>query len=226
MPEFAVDIWTIEIRELLTALVAGTIISSVLAWHYLKYGRTMTNRSQAGYTIPIITLTIVLIISVVKSSIALSLGLVGALSIVRFRTPIKEPEELAYLFVAIGVGIGLGAGQTWPTMVASLIILIVMTARTLVWSQNHNSNLYVNVDLRGTGVADQVNFDKIEEILNPIVKILDLKRMDVGSDFFQATMYITCSKGSSASDAVEKLRGALPDTANVTLVDQGNASGS
>ena len=226
MPDLTADILTIEIRELLTGLVAGTIISSILAWHYLKYGRTMTNRSQAGYTIPIITLTIILIIFVVKSSIALSLGLVGALSIVRFRTPIKEPEELAYLFVAIGVGIGLGAGQTWPTIVASLIILIVMTARTLVWSQSHNSNLYVNVDLRGAGVADKVNFDKIEEILDPIVKILDLKRMDVGSDFFQATMHITCSKGNSASDAVEKLRGALPDKANVTLVDQGNSPSS
>ena len=57
---------------------------------------------------------------------ALSLGLVGALSIVRFRTPIKEPEELAYLFICIAAGLGLGANQTVPTVVAIFIILIVM----------------------------------------------------------------------------------------------------
>ena len=63
----------------------------------------MSNREEFAQVFPFILLTTVLIISVVKSSLALSLGLVGALSIVRFRTPIKEPEELAYLFVAIAM---------------------------------------------------------------------------------------------------------------------------
>lgn len=53
-----------------------------------------------------------LVIFVVKSSLALSLGLVGALSIVRFRTPIKGPEELVYLFLSIAIGLGFGAGFT------------------------------------------------------------------------------------------------------------------
>ena len=61
--------------------------------------------------LPVICLTTLLVISVVKSSLALSLGLVGALSIVRFRTPIKEPEELAYIFLAIAIGLALGADQ-------------------------------------------------------------------------------------------------------------------
>ena len=57
-------------------------------------------------------MTTLLVIAVVKSSLALSLGLVGALSIVRFRTPIKEPEELAYIFLAIALGLCLGADQS------------------------------------------------------------------------------------------------------------------
>ena len=66
-----------------------------------------------------------MIILIVKSSLALSLGLIGALSIVRFRTPIKEPEELIYLFFSIAIGIGFGAGQT---LVTSLVfILIILT---------------------------------------------------------------------------------------------------
>ena len=52
-----------------------------------------------------------IVIMIVKSSLALSLGLVGALSIVRFRAAIKEPEELVYLFLIIAVGLGTGANQ-------------------------------------------------------------------------------------------------------------------
>ena len=60
------------------------------------------------------------------AKIALSLGLVGALSIVRFRTPIKEPEELAYLFICIAAGFGYGANQTIPTTVAVIVILLLV----------------------------------------------------------------------------------------------------
>ena len=65
-----------------------------------------------------------LVILIVKSSLALSLGLVGALSIVRFRTPIKEPEELIYLFLAIALGLGYGAGQIIPTTSIAIIIFL------------------------------------------------------------------------------------------------------
>ena len=51
------------------------------------------------------------VITIVKSSLALSLGLVGALSIVRFRTPIKETEELIMLFINLAIGLGLGASK-------------------------------------------------------------------------------------------------------------------
>ena len=84
------------------------------------------DRDDFSNLFPFITLTIVLVIYIVKSSIALSLGLVGALSIVRFRTPIKEPEELAYLFICIAAGLGYGANQTIPTTVAVLVILLLV----------------------------------------------------------------------------------------------------
>ena len=68
-------------------------------------------------------LTTFLVISVVKSSLALSLGLVGALSVIRFRTPIKEPEELVYLFLSISLGLGYGSGQFLLTLLCFIIII-------------------------------------------------------------------------------------------------------
>ena len=69
-----------------------------------------------------------LIISIVKSSLALSLGLVGALSIIRFRTAIKEPEELSYLFIAIALGLGVGADQIFVTITAFILTSILLIA--------------------------------------------------------------------------------------------------
>ena len=75
-----------------------------------------------------------------KSSLALSLGLVGALSIVRFRTPIKEPEELAYLFISIAMGLGLGANQILATVVAGPGILAFMAIIKTAKRENKSKN--------------------------------------------------------------------------------------
>ena len=112
----------LSIQALLLSLVIGFVLALVLRWHFERFGSTLSNRSEFAQVFPFILLTTVLIISVVTSSLALSLGLVGALSIVRFRTPIKEPEELAYLFIAIAMGLGLGADQRLPTVAAGLSI--------------------------------------------------------------------------------------------------------
>ncbi|MEO1895580.1 MAG: DUF4956 domain-containing protein, partial [Methylococcales bacterium] len=110
----------LDLTLLLINLIIGTILALILRFHFRRFGSTLSNREEFAMVFPFILLTTILIITVVKSSLALSLGLVGALSIVRFRTPIKEPEELAYLFLSIAMGLGLGANQTIPTIVAGL----------------------------------------------------------------------------------------------------------
>jgi predicted membrane protein len=123
-----IDKAPISTTALLVNLIIGMLLSLFIRWHFKRFGSTLSNREEFGQVFPFVLLTTVLIITIVKSSIALSLGLVGALSIVRFRTPIKEPEELAYLFVSIAIGIGLGAGQTISTIVAGLTILGILAA--------------------------------------------------------------------------------------------------
>ena len=98
---------------LVVNLGIGLVLSLAMRWHFQAFGSTFSNRREFSRNFPLIMLTTILVISVVKSSLALSLGLVGALSIVRFRTPIKEPEELGYLFLTIGLGLGLGQSGTF-----------------------------------------------------------------------------------------------------------------
>ena len=79
----------LSISALIINLGVGVLLSLLLRWHFKHFGSTLSNRDEFSQVCPFILLTTILIITVVKSSLALSLGLVGALSIVRFRTPIK-----------------------------------------------------------------------------------------------------------------------------------------
>ena len=126
-------------------LLLGIILASAVAWFYARFGRSLSNRSKFALNLPALSLTTVLIISIIKSSLALSLGLVGALSIVRFRTAIKEPEELVYLFIAIAIGLGLGADQRLPTILAVFIILAYLFVRTFLSPRTQKNNLYFNI---------------------------------------------------------------------------------
>ena len=101
----------LRLAPLLLNLALVLFLGQVLSWHYQRFAAVLSNKRKNARLFVLLAATTMLVISVVKSSLALSLGLVGALSIIRFRTPVKEPEELLYLFLSVAVGIGLGADQ-------------------------------------------------------------------------------------------------------------------
>ena len=107
------------------SLLLTVVANYILALCFQKYGSTYTDRDHISKNFIILSLTTMIVISIVKSSLALSLGLVGALSIVRFRTAIKDPEELAYLFLSIAIGIGMGANQILTTLIGFVVVVMV-----------------------------------------------------------------------------------------------------
>lgn len=117
-------------------LILCMIVVSIVSWYYKKFSQSLGGKTHIGSILPLIGLTVFMVIVVVKSSLALSLGLVGALSIVRFRTPIKEPEELGYLFLTIAIGLGFGAGYKIITIITTVSILIYLYFS----SEQKNSN--------------------------------------------------------------------------------------
>ena len=125
MKQVFLNYQNIEIDLLVFAsnLLIAFLLSYILSLVYVKYSNSLSNKKIFSNNFYLITLTTTLIITVVKSSLALSLGLVGALSIVRFRAAIKEPEEIAYLFLCIAIGLGLGANYTLVTVTGFAIIL-------------------------------------------------------------------------------------------------------
>jgi len=91
----------LSLTSFVYSVILSFILSFLLSKIYRKQSNTFSNPETLARIFPILSIGTTIIIAVVKSSLALSLGLVGALSIVRFRTPIKEPEELTYIFLCI-----------------------------------------------------------------------------------------------------------------------------
>ena len=207
----------------LTALVInlgiGVFLSLLLRWHFKYFGSTLSNRDEFSQVCPFILLTTILIITVVKSSLALSLGLVGALSIVRFRTPIKEPEELAYLFIAIAMGLGLGADQRIPTLVAGPLILLVMAVFKWNRKESKKKNLYLSLDWEVTVKESAGLLSRFTDVIKNHVLISDLRRIDVREAGLEATFFIDVQNPDNLSALIDDLQKSFSGI-GVTFIDQ------
>ncbi len=164
----------VSLPSFIINLIVAAVLATILGRIYVKYGKALSNRQMFARTFLILTMTIMVIITIVKSSLALSLGLVGALSIVRFRTAIKEPEELTYAFLAIAIGLGLGADQLVLTIIAFTIITTIIIVRARI----SKTKLTEFGNFRVSGSSANVDLEKITDILAANSIGVTLKRMD------------------------------------------------
>ena len=131
----------VSFDNFLIAIFLSISLGFLVREFYIRFSTTLSNKVEFSKTFVILAATTTIVITIVKSSLALSLGLVGALSIVRFRAAIKEPEELVYLFLLIAIGLGCGAGQFFITVIGVSIILILIFLYSKVESRKKIKNL-------------------------------------------------------------------------------------
>lgn len=165
----------ISINDFLINSLVVIVLSILLAFTYRKCGNSLSNRKGFAANFILLAFTTMLIITIVKSSLALSLGLVGALSIVRFRAAIKEPEELAYLFIAIAIGLGLGANQTLIILVAFAILMLILWSRFWLSPNLKTQNLYLSLSSVN---AENFKLEELNAIVSKHFGSFRLKRYD------------------------------------------------
>jgi uncharacterized membrane protein YhiD involved in acid resistance len=165
----------VSLVDFIINLLLTAVLALILSAVFRKYSTIISNRRSFANNFVLIATTTMLIIAIVKSSLALSLGLVGALSIVRFRAAIKEPEELAYLFLTIAIGLGMGADQRMATVVAFLFIMMIIIIRSLTNKKVENRNLYFNISGPHT---EKIDIEKVVEILIKYCGSVNLQRLD------------------------------------------------
>lgn len=209
----------VSLTDLGLNLVLGILLSTICAWHYSKRAKKKVLRRDLGLVLPVIALTTLLVISVVKSSLALSLGLVGALSIVRFRTPIKEPEELAYIFLAIAVGLSLGADQREAAALAVVVILAIISLTDFIRSKNKptEGNLLITLDLPFDESVTNA-LEQATSMLREICQDVNLRRIDKRPD----CVSLTCIGDFEDLDEIQKFSEAFEKAfpnGRFTLID-------
>ena len=172
----------IDFGNFFIAILLSLILAYLVKLTYIKVGRALNDKDYFSDTFIPLAIITTLVITVIKFSLALSLGLVGALSIVRFRAAIKEPEELVYLFFIISIGLSNGANQFLLSIIATIIILIFLLTRSIYKNKNSNSGSFIS-DSNILNVTilqnDKKNIDDIINKLKPNFKYLKLKSANI-----------------------------------------------
>ena len=214
---------SLNLASSLLHLVLALILGQVLAWHYLRYAHVLSNKRKFARVFVFIAATTFLMITVVKQSLALSLGLVGALSIIRFRTPIKEPEELAYLFLAIAIGVGLGAQQAIPTLIVFVSVLTYLALRgsTPATSVPVRTILQVSAPLRDAG-ADASGAAELAALMPAVEEPcsrVDLRRVDCEGGNLHASLIVELRGADQVGQVMSAVQRALPG-ASVSVIER------
>ena len=123
---FLENVTSVSLLDMLLALVLAFGIGMFIFLIYKKTFAGVMYSSSFGVTLVALTMITTLVILAVTSNVVLSLGMVGALSIVRFRAAIKEPLDIAFLFWAIAVGIVLAAGFIPLAVIGSVVIGLIL----------------------------------------------------------------------------------------------------
>jgi len=129
--------------KILIGLGVGCLVGLLIAFVYKRCYRGVLYSPSFAMTLMMLTLITTPVVMCIKSDIALSMGMVGALSIVRFRTAVKDPMDTAYMFWALTMGILLGAELYVHALIVVLAISLILMLMTFIKFRNPNAYLLV-----------------------------------------------------------------------------------
>ena len=149
---FLENVTSVSVLDMVLALVLAFALGLFIFYIYKKTYAGVMYSSSFGVTLVALTMITTLVILAVTSNVVLSLGMVGALSIVRFRTAIKEPMDIAFLFWAIAAGIVLAAGMIPLAVFGSVLIGVILL---IFANRKDSSNPYIVVLSLSDQTAEQ-----------------------------------------------------------------------
>ncbi len=178
---------------------------------FMIYKKTLTGvMYSSGFALTLVGLSLVttLVIMAVTSNVVLSLGMVGALSIVRFRTAIKEPVEIVFLFWSLAIGIVIGAGMIPLAVIGSAIIGIIFL---LFANRKNHNNPYILV----LNCTNEQAETEAKEILGKNTEHYIVKSKTINPSGIELTMELRTK--NAATDFVNRIA-EVAGVENATLV--------
>ena len=197
--------------SILDALIGLAVALVIGLFIFIIYKKTLTGvLYSSGFALTLVGLSLVttLVIMAVTSNVVLSLGMVGALSIVRFRTAIKEPVEIVFLFWSLAVGIVIGAGMIPLAVIGSAIIGVILL---LFANRKIHNDPYILV----TNCTDENAENTVMDILGKEAEHCVVKSKTVTTSGIELTAEL---RTKTASSAFVNAIAQLPGVETATLV--------
>jgi hypothetical protein len=213
----------IDLENFVLNLFVVIILCFLIQLAYNKISRSLSNAENFSSNFILLGLTTTIVITIVKSSLALSLGLVGALSIVRFRAAIKEPEELVFLFLIIAVGLGCGAGQINIAVVGTLIAIIIIFIT--YFSKRNKQEISIdkfNVSLISNKKLDKDNLKKIIDLVSNYSLQSEFISISQHSDSTTINLLSKFKNINNINELDKKLKKKFPNLNFVFVKDSAN----
>ena len=193
---------------ILLSMVLALLAGMFIAWIYRRNYRGVMYSNNFTLTLIMMTLITCPVVMCIRESIQLSMGMVGALSIVRFRTAVKDPLDTAYMFWALTMGILLGAGQFFLTACAVVGIGLLLTVIVHIQSKGMNSFLLV------IRMGEEAERSANQIVNGNSVRLSQLKSKTVSAAGIEATYEVRVDKPDAL---LNKLRN-IPGIHDATLV--------
>ncbi len=207
----------ISLSDSFLIIIFSLIGGIFIRYLYIKYSNSFSSKVSYGNTLLMVTLTVAALIAVVKSSLALSLGLVGALSVVRFRTAVKEPFTLSFVLLAVCLGISIGASQYLFALLVAVGGALVAIISNIYLTKKSNKKETNDIDrLNIVGKSEKSVIEALD-LISGMCKTYQLKTITSSSNSqCVATVGIHIDSNLELKDLLYKLN-SYSDIVGVTF---------
>ena len=194
------------LAPIILALVVSFVLGMLIHYVYQKSFRGVIYNQAFSVSLALLTILTTMITLAISSNIALSLGMVGALSIVRYRTAIKDPADLIFLFWAVGTGITVGAHLHYLALVGAIVVILLLLT---IGRKTSTNEVYILI-VHYTG----------DDISGELRRILQGKRFQIKSKTIRKSnieMAIEVEVKNSNTAFMDTIKG-LPTVSDVSLI--------
>jgi len=189
-----------------TTIVTALLIACALAVYIFLVYRVLTRKTfySKNFNVSLAAITVITaaLILTMQSSVVLSLGMVGALSIVRFRTAVKDPMDLVFLFWSISVGIICGAGIAQVAVILSIVVTLVILVLDQMPVAKAPMILVVNA-------ADLEAEDTVEQIVKQYSRSFSVKSRNLTAQSLDLVIELRTAQGKELVKRIMGLQGIL-----------------
>ena len=201
------DLTPLSFVQVVTAIILSILYSFIIAKVYLMVHRGYSYSKSYLHTMIMVSVTVALIMVIIGSEIARAFALVGAMSIIRFRNPVKDPRDVAFLFVTIAIGMACGVGfYMYATVFTFTIVILMLCMHYYNFGDLPNKSYVVKL------VSPSAQKDEILRVCHQFCSSVHLLSIDfLSEEPLKETIVLEIElfKGETYNQLVNNLQGQL-----------------